>query len=138
MILADTSVWLDHLRRPDEQLQRLLTKRQLLMHSMVIGEIAMGSISLREGKLNGPRRLPQVVEAHHEEVLYTVNTERLWRLGIGYVDTHLLVSVKLTADCALWSRDKRLHSAAEKFGLAWPEPKPSLYPLCRTKSPITL
>lgn len=106
-------------------MERLLAKNQIVMHPMVIGEIAMGSISRREMKLDGFRKLPQIVEAYHQEVLYMVNAHKLWGLGIGYVDAHLLVSVQLTDNCALWSRDKRLQQAAEKLQLSWPEPKPS-------------
>ncbi len=41
-------------------------------------------------------------------------------LGIGYVDAHLLASLRLTAGSQLWTRDKRLHAAAMKLGLARP------------------
>ena len=122
MILADTSVWLDHLRRPDMHLSRLLAKESVLMHPMVIGEIAMGSVSRRQAKLKALLQLPQAVTAYHEEVLHFVEERKLWGLGIGYVDAHLLVSTKLTAQSVLWTRDKRLQSAAELLDLAWPEP----------------
>jgi hypothetical protein len=39
-------------------------------------------------------------------------------LGIGYVDAHLLASVKLTDDARLWTRDGRLAAAAARLDLA--------------------
>ena len=40
MILADTSVWIDHLRSENLQLTVLLRDDQVLMHPMVVGELA--------------------------------------------------------------------------------------------------
>lgn len=40
MILVDTSVWIDHLRRNDAELTRLLDMGQVLTHRFVIGELA--------------------------------------------------------------------------------------------------
>ena len=46
------------------------------------------------------------------------NWHRLFRLGIGYVDAHLLAAVRLTGGGTLWTRDKRLLSVAERLRLA--------------------
>nr|MBW4036397.1 type II toxin-antitoxin system VapC family toxin [Pseudomonadota bacterium] len=43
-------------------------------------------------------------------------------IGIGYIDAHLLASTLLTPDAALWTRDRRLHAAAQRLGLATPSP----------------
>ncbi len=125
MILADTSIWLDHLRQPDATLAELLAKKRIVTHPMVIGEIAMGALSQRDTKLRALHKLRQARVAYHEEVLALVENHRLWGSGVGYVDAHLLTSVQLTGHCTLWTRDKRLRSAAEKLDLNWPEPKPS-------------
>ena len=45
------------------------------------------------------------------------------RLGIGYVDAHLLAAVRLTAGAKLWTRDRRFQAAATQLGLAMaPQP----------------
>ena len=57
--------------------------------------------------------------AMHEEFLDFIETNALYGLGIGYVDAHLLASVRLSPGALLWTRDKRLQQVAERFGLAW-------------------
>ena len=47
MILADTSIWIDHLRSPMSRLADLMNSDEVLMHSMVIGELACGNLSDR-------------------------------------------------------------------------------------------
>lgn len=116
MILIDASVWIDHLRRAESRLQRLMTDKQLLMHSYAIGEIMLGSIASRATVLTTLMDLPQAPIATHEEVLDLIERERLHGLGIGYVDAHLLASARL-ADATLWTRDKRLDLAADRLGI---------------------
>ncbi len=48
MILADSSVWIDHLRKGDPQLVDLLLREQMVTHTMVLGELACGSLKDRE------------------------------------------------------------------------------------------
>jgi hypothetical protein len=52
------------------------------------------------------------------EVFGFVDREALFGRGIGYVDAHLLASVRLTAGAQLWTRDTRLRDVAEELGLA--------------------
>ncbi len=47
MILPDTSVWVDHLRRKDQALQAQLDDRSVLVHPFVIGEVALGHVAHR-------------------------------------------------------------------------------------------
>lgn len=118
MILVDSSVWVDHLRKGDAALSRLLQNGQVLAHPFVTGELALGNLKKREIILSDLQALPQAVMAHDEEVLRFIDQHTLYGLGIGYIDAHLLTSVQLTADGSLWTRDKRLHAAAERLGLA--------------------
>jgi len=39
-------------------------------------------------------------------------------VGVGYIDAHLLASVRLSADARLWTRDRRLLGVAEALGVA--------------------
>lgn len=48
MILADTSVWIDHFRAPDKELQKRLTNNEIAMHPFVVGELALGTLSQRK------------------------------------------------------------------------------------------
>jgi predicted nucleic acid-binding protein len=59
------------------------------------------------------------VVASSQEVLHLIARQRLFGLGIGYVDAHLLAAASLTVGGKLWTSDKRLHEAADKLGLAY-------------------
>lgn len=118
MILVDSSLWIDHLRHPNEILADLLGRRQVVIHSFVIGELAVGYLSPRDLILEMLRDLDHVVTADDDEVLRLVERERLFGLGLGYVDVHLLASSRLTPGTWLWTRDRRLAAAAERLSLA--------------------
>ena len=121
MILIDTSVWVDHLRRGDARVAELLERGAVLMHPFVIGEIACGSLGDRATILELMQDLPMAVVAESDEVLGFVERHGLHGKGIGYVDAHLLASVALTAASTLWTRDKRLRAAADALACAYPD-----------------
>lgn len=118
MILVDTSVWVDYLRRADAQLADLLERGQVLMHPFVIGEIACGSLRNREATLELLKQLPAAAVAEPDEALGFIELRGLHGKGIGYVDLHLLASTTLNAGAMLWTHDKRLREAAEALGCA--------------------
>jgi predicted nucleic acid-binding protein len=119
MILVDTSVWVDHLRAGDAGLAVLLQRGLVCGHSFVIGELALGNLRQRVDILSLLRDLPPAVVARDSEVLGFIEAHGLAGCGIGYVDAHLLASVRLTLGGKLWTRDKRLLSVAERLGLAF-------------------
>jgi hypothetical protein len=117
VILVDTSVWVDHLRRGDTQLAALLESAAVLMHPFVIGEIACGSLADRATVIELLQDLPAALVADVGEVLAFVERQRLYGKGIGYVDVHLLASAALSGGALLWTRDKRLRAAAQGLGV---------------------
>ena len=120
MILVDTSVWIDHLRQGDGILTDLLEHGRVISHPFVIGEVATGSLRQREVILHALRGLPRAVVAQDAEVLDFIERENLFGSGLGYIDVHLLASVRLTPDALLFTRDKRLHKAAARMSVAAP------------------
>ena len=118
MILADTSVWVDHLRAGDKALAALLGAGMVLAHPFVIGELALGNLRQRDIVLQALADLPHASVATDTEVLHFIARHALSGRGIGYIDAHLLAAVKLTAGAELWTKDKRLHDAAIQLGLA--------------------
>lgn len=118
MILADTSVWVEHFRVGNEALARLLDAHQVWVHPFVIGEIACGSLGNREEILSGLGHLPAVPVATHSEVLFFMERNQLVGLGIGYVDLHLLASTSLAPPMRLWTQDRRLATIADGMGCA--------------------
>lgn len=119
MTLADTSVWVNHLRANDPILERLLEDGQVLMHPMVIGELACGNLPDREYVLGLLKGLPQITVADDEEALFLIERHRLMGRGIGYVDVHLLAAALLAGSVRLWTHDRRLRNAAVDLSIAY-------------------
>ena len=120
MILVDTSVWVDHLRSGVPLLANLLQEGEVLIHPLVIGEIACGNLRNRQQVLDLLLGLPTALVASDSEVLLLIERGNLMGRGIGYVDAHLLAAAKLSR-CALWTQDRRLAVVAQEQGLAFAE-----------------
>ncbi|MEQ1595334.1 MAG: type II toxin-antitoxin system VapC family toxin [Casimicrobium sp.] len=116
MILADTSVWVDHFRRGDTSMRGALEANEICIHPMVIGELACGNLHSR-AILSQLQRLQSAVVATNEEALVMIEQFGLMGRGIGFIDVHLLASAKLT-NAFVWTRDKRLATLATEFGLS--------------------
>ena len=116
MILVDTSIWIDHLRRSKGHLVALLNEGLVLIHPLVIEELACGNLSHRVEILGLLRALPTVPVASHDEALAFVTQENLYGKGLGAVDAHLLASARL-ARSRIWSLDKALTRAAKQLNL---------------------
>lgn len=117
MILVDTSVWVDHLRRHDAAMARELDAGNVLAHPFVIGEIACGRLPKRAETLSLLAALPRAPVAEHGEAMGFIERHDLPGRGVGFVDMHLLASAAL-AGTRLWARDKRLLEAARNLRLA--------------------
>lgn len=117
MILVDTSVWVDHLRRGSRQLTRLLDTGEAACHPFIIGELACGNLKRRSEILDLLGALPAVPLARHDEVLHLVDRHRLQGRGLGWIDAHLLASAALSR-CTIWTKDRALDAAAGKLGLS--------------------
>jgi predicted nucleic acid-binding protein len=118
VILVDTSVWVDHLRSGDAGLAVLLDQGRVVIHPYVLGELSLGNLRQRDVVLGSLAGLPGMTVASDAEVLRFVETSKLYGLGIGYIDAHLLAAALLTPGVSIWTRDKRLMAAAEAVGLA--------------------
>lgn len=116
MILADTSVWIDHFRSGEPALVELLNEGAVLIHPLVIEELACGNLSRRDEILELLKALPAAPPAAHEEVLDFIGKERLYGAGLGAVDAHLLASARL-AHAKLWTKDKALLRQAKRLKL---------------------
>ena len=116
MIVADTSVWAHHIRDPATDFLDCLNRKRVLMHPWVIGELALGNLPRRTGFLAFLDALPMAAAARDEEVMDMIETNKLHGAGIGWVDAHLVASARLS-QAALWTRDKRLFSVAQRLGV---------------------
>jgi predicted nucleic acid-binding protein len=118
MILVDTSIWIDHLRKGNDTLSLLLEQDLVLIHPFIIGELACGSMVNRQEILALLATLPATAAAEHDEVLRLVETEHLYGVGVGWIDAHLIASAQLS-QALLWTSDARLKRIAESLGIAY-------------------
>ena len=117
MILADTSVWIDHLRSGSKDLRRHLDLGQIVIHPFVTAELALCSLKERTKTLALLDLLPQIRVARPNELRLMIETRRLYNLGIGLTDAHLIASVLIDSPTLLWTRDKRLRHIAENLNV---------------------
>jgi predicted nucleic acid-binding protein len=105
MVLVDTSIWVEHLRKGEASLMELLHRNLALTHPCVIGELACGPIVNRAGVLADLVALQRATPATNEETFHLIQERRLWRRGIGWVESQLLGSA-LLSNCHLWTSTK--------------------------------
>jgi predicted nucleic acid-binding protein len=91
---------------------------KVLMHGMVLGELAMGNFKNRQLLLKRWSALPFIQSATDAQVLQFLETHQLMGKGIGWVDLNLVTAVSLSGNTQLWTRDKRLKTIAETLNLA--------------------
>ncbi|AKM04957.1 MULTISPECIES: type II toxin-antitoxin system VapC family toxin [Burkholderia cepacia complex] len=122
-VLVDTSVWVEHFRRPLPALIQLLRVDNVLTHPLVILELTCGTPpEPRARTLGDLALLRQTRLATPGEVADWIERERLYGRGCGAVDCTLLASVLLTPSTRLWTRDRRLVQLAEQFGVHYVPP----------------
>ncbi len=120
MILADTSVWIDHFRSGNTELLRKLNQGQIVIHPSVVGELALGSLKDRTRTLALLDRLPHVRVARLSEIRALIEGRRLYGLGIGLIDAQLIASVFISPPARLWTTDKQFRKVAESLGIHAP------------------
>ena len=121
MIIADSTIWVNHFRAGEDAVGRLASNADILMHPFVLTEVALGSLPNRGLTLRVLRRLIPAVVVRQEEVDTLIEEHKLFSTGIGLVDAHLLASA-LMMGCGLWTADAKLHRNAERLGVAFAPP----------------
>jgi predicted nucleic acid-binding protein len=117
MILADTSVWIEHFPHGEPVLSDRLSEGLVLMHPFVSGELACGNLEDRAEVLSALHSLPLAKLASNGEVRRVIEDRRLWGRGLGWIDVHLLASA-LLSNCVFWTFDLRPAKAARELGLS--------------------
>lgn len=110
MILVDTSIWIDHLRRSNPALTSLLVDDQVGCHPAVIEELALGSMRHRDRIIELLENLWTFPVLSHPEVRQLVEGRRFWGRGLSAVDVHLFGAVLVVPGASLWTNDKRLRA----------------------------
>ena len=119
-VLVDTSVWVDHFRQGNARLVGLLESDRVLVHPMIIAEIACGTPpEPRAQTLTSLGLLQACTQATMGEVMVLIEEEKLYGQGCGLVDMALLASTLITPGALLWTLDKRLATLAHRFHVAF-------------------
>ncbi len=108
MILVDTSVWMEHFRKGNAQLEEILDNGDVMCHPFIIGELACGNMKNRKEILSLMKALPMSCKASHDEILELIERRKLMGKGLGFIDMHLIASAFLS-NVYIWSFDKSLH-----------------------------
>lgn len=120
MVIVDTSIWVDSMRRGDDRLADWMAADMILQHPFVTAEISMGSFpSLADRSyiidlLDSFEQI-EVAEAQHFHSF--VAKHELYGTGIGFADAHLLHACAANRRARLVTRDKRLVNLAARLGL---------------------
>jgi predicted nucleic acid-binding protein len=117
VILADTTVWIDHLRNFNLEMGKLLQNGSIAMHPFVAAEVALGSLRERLKTLAQLDRLIHVKVANVAEVRLLIETQALYSKGIGLIDASLIASCLITPGTELWTRDLALQRVAKSMGI---------------------
>lgn len=117
MILADTSVWIEHFRSGNKELQRALNGGRIVIHPWIVAELALGCLRDRTKTLATFDLLPQLRVAQLSELRHLIEARRLYNIGIGLTDAHLIASVLISPPTLLWTSDRRLRKLAEGLGI---------------------
>lgn len=125
MILADTSVWIDHLHRQNPEMQQRLDNGRIAMHPFIVAEVALGSLHNRKKTFALMEMLWHVEVVHLDEVRRMIELHSLYSKGIGLTDAHLIASCLITRGVQLWTRDTRLAGVARTLGVIADLPLPN-------------
>ncbi len=117
MILADTSVWVDHLRGRNPEMEKRLIRGQIVMHPFIVAELALGSLHNRRKRLDDMDALLEIRVAQLNEVRHMIEAHTLYSKGIGLTDAHLIASCLMTPGTQLWTRDAALKIVAKALGI---------------------
>jgi predicted nucleic acid-binding protein len=117
VILADTSIWVDHLRNRNPEMEKYLGRGQILMHPFIVAELSLGSLRNRQNTLGAMESLLEVKVAALSEVRHMIEAHTLYSKGIGLTDAHLIASCLITPGTQLWTRDVAMKKVAATLGI---------------------
>ncbi len=118
MVLVDTNIWINDLRKSDPALVGLLNHGSVVCHSFIIGELACGNLKNREEILGLFQSLPSTIVVEENEFMEFVETRKLMGRGLAFVDIHVLASA-VVSGAVLWTGDKQLAQAATEIGVCY-------------------
>jgi predicted nucleic acid-binding protein len=119
VIIVDTSIWVEHIRGGKTPLRKLLDSARVLLHPFVFGELLLHGLPRRGSLSTSLSELEAPPVATPEEAAAFIIWAKLAGTGVGYVDTHLLVSARMLPAGKLLTRDNKLRTQAQRLGVAY-------------------
>jgi predicted nucleic acid-binding protein len=119
VIIVDTSTWIDHIRGLQTPVEDILGQGRIALHPFVFGELLLNGLP-KTGPFAASAfaTYAEAPVATPAEVAAFIQWAKLAGKGIGYVDTHLLVSARI-CDAQLLTTDASLLAQAVYFNLAY-------------------
>lgn len=118
MIIVDTSIWIDQLRGIASPLDEILGSGVEALHPFVYGELLLNGLPKSHPFTERLKELQPAPLAGSADVAAFIQWGGLAGTGVGYVDSHLLVSARLAKGWILTS-DRNLKVQAERFDVAY-------------------
>lgn len=120
MIIVDTSTWIDHIRGIATPIEDLLGQGRIALHPFVFGELMLNGLP-KSGPFAASAfaTYAEAPVASPSEVAAFIAWAELAGKGIGYVDTHLLISARYLVEGAVLTTDQNLREQAERLGLSY-------------------
>lgn len=100
-------------------MRELITESNIALHPYIYGELLLGGLPSKGIAAQQLLKLERSPVASASEAAAFIEWAELSGTGIGYVDSHLLMSAKLLANGSVLTKDKNLHAQAERLGLAY-------------------
>jgi predicted nucleic acid-binding protein len=82
MILADSSIWIDHFRSPSHDLEFAIRSNGILVHRMLVGELALGWVPDRINMLTLLQAMPMIGDVPDDDLMMFVEHHQLISVGI--------------------------------------------------------
>lgn len=121
MVIVDTSIWVNSMRRRDHRLADWMAADLILQHPFVTAEISMGSFP----SLADRSRTIDLLDSFEQTEIAApgafhefAGMHGLYGTGIGFADAHLLHACLANPGARLVTLDKRLAEQAQRLGLA--------------------
>lgn len=118
--IADTSVWIDHIRKPDVGLSTLLLERRVLVHPVILGEMSCGNFARRLEILGNLKLLPCARIASFEEAMELIESKKLYGAGLDFSDIQIIAAA-LLSDAGILTRDKSMLLAMKRLQIKKPQ-----------------
>lgn len=99
-------------------LRMLIADEEVLLHPFVLGELLLSGIPTKGEVVQTLRELAAAPVGSPDEANAFIEWAELAGTGVGFVDSHLLLSARLVATGSVLTRDKNLQTQAKRLNIS--------------------